>query len=219
MNTETRRIVQQMAGPCLPVYRAIIDHIVSDGAPPPDEVLATRARTKPARVAMVRNALAQQDWLTLDADGALATIYPFSLTPTGITVTLDGAERHAICAIDALGVASMLKRVVLVSATCAACDEPIVISVTPDEIEGSAPPGAVVTARYASGAAVQTRCHVMRFACSPAHARQWLDANGSPADIVLTLNEAASLAREQFHRCYSHGRVAKPFDRKPPVVS
>src|SRR5690606_20298732 len=57
---------RQMAGPCLPVYRALIDHIVSDGAPPPDETLARLARTAPARVAMIRDALARQDWLTLD---------------------------------------------------------------------------------------------------------------------------------------------------------
>lgn len=220
MSSDThRRVVRQMAAPCLPVYRAIIDHIVSDGAPPPDDVLAQRARTTPARVAMIREALAKQDWLTLDDDGALATIYPFSLTPTGITVTIDGVERHAMCAIDALGVAPMLNRAVLVSAACAHCDTPITIAVTPHDLEGYTPPGTVVTARYATGPAASSRCGVMRFACSQDHADQWLHTAGTPNDVVLQIEDAYSLAREQFHRCYSSGRVAKPFERKPPGAS
>lgn len=223
MSSDThRRVVRQMAAPCLLVYRAIIDHIVSDGAPPPDDVLAQRARTTPARVAMIREALAKQDWLTLDDDGALATIYPFSLTPTGITVMIDGsvrAERHAMCAIDALGVAPMLNRTVLVSAACAHCDTPITIAVTPHDLEGYTPPGTVVTARYAKGPAASSRCNVMRFACSHSHARQWLDELGAPEDVILPIEDAVSLAREQFHRCYSSGRVAKPFERRPPGAS
>lgn len=205
---------RQMAGPCLPVYRALIDHIVSDGAPPPDETLARLARTAPARVAMIRDALARQDWLTLDDDGALVSIYPFSLVPTGITVSIDGVDRYAVCAIDALGVAPMLRRAVLVSATCSWCEEPIVIGVNPEEIEGLTPPGAVVTARYALGPAVRSRCGVMRFACSEDHGRRWLDEHGMPDDVVLPVEEAFPLAREQFHRCYTHGRVAKPFERR-----
>lgn len=219
MNTAPRRVVQQMAGPSLPVYRAIIDHIVSDGVPPPDDVLARMARTTPNRVAMIRNALAQQDWLTLDDDGAVATIYPFSLTPTGITVTIDGAERHALCAIDSLGVAAMLQRPVLISASCMDCGIPIVISATPQEVEGVAPPGTVVTARYASGAGVQARCHIMRFACSSSHGRRWLDAHGDPDDVLLPVEQAFELASQQFGQCRSHGRRVKPFDRPAPPES
>jgi hypothetical protein len=219
MSLGTTRVVKQMAGPCLPVYRAIIDGIVSSGAPPPDDVLSDLTRLPSGRVAAVLAALAEQDWLTLHADGTLASIYPFSLTPTGIVVSIGGVERHAMCAIDALGMAAMLNRPVLVLAGCAECDAPISIATTRDVLENHAPPATVVTARYAIGPASRTRCGVMRFACSAGHGRRWLDAHGLPDDVVLQVEEAYLLARRQFENCYSRGRVVKPFERKPQVAS
>jgi hypothetical protein len=67
------------------------------------------------------------------SDGRVVLAYPFSGTPTAfVTVLADGRERWACCAIDALGVAAMLKQPVTVRARCHHCDERIELAVTPE---------------------------------------------------------------------------------------
>ena len=45
------------------------------------------------------------DWAGRDQAGVIVALYPFSTVPTPVRVRLDGAERYAMCAIDALGIA------------------------------------------------------------------------------------------------------------------
>ena len=54
--------------------------------------------------------LADEDFLTLDADGRISAAYPFSVAPTGVEVELPGGVTvSAMCAIDALGIPAMLR--------------------------------------------------------------------------------------------------------------
>jgi hypothetical protein len=59
--------------------------------------------------------------------------YPFSAAPTPFLVRLSGGrERYACCAMDALGIASMLGEPVEIRSRCHHCGEALEFSATPD---------------------------------------------------------------------------------------
>jgi hypothetical protein len=91
--------------------------------------------------ATIGRAVAELDHADLVAvrDDAIVLAYPFSSAPTGfVTRFADGAERHACCAIDALGIAAMLRAPITVRAACHHCREPLTIPVEPDGPRGHA---------------------------------------------------------------------------------
>ena len=54
--------------------------------------------------------LARDDLVHTDRDGEITVAYPFSGRPTGYLVRFEGGhEVHAMCAIDALGIAPMFR--------------------------------------------------------------------------------------------------------------
>lgn len=70
--------------------------------------------------------------LVLLREGQVLLAYPFSGVPTAfVTVLADGQERHACCAIDALGMAALLRERVHVRARCHHCGEPLELQVSP----------------------------------------------------------------------------------------
>ena len=116
---------------------AILDRFVASGGP-----IAIGALDVPALdTDKVASAVAELDHADLVAvrDGAIVLAYPFASVPTGfVTRFADGAERHACCAIDALGIAAMLRASITVRATCHHCGEPLTIPVDPDGPRGHA---------------------------------------------------------------------------------
>ena len=79
----------------------------------------------------------REDLARLDGDdliqireGLVDVAYPFSALPTPFVVQLaDGQDRYACCAIDALGIASMLGQRVRVRSRCHHCGEPLELGV------------------------------------------------------------------------------------------
>ena len=107
---------------------AILDRFVADGGPVAVHTLAVPGLTVDA----IRRAVEELDRTDLIArrDDHVVLAYPFASTPTGfVTVLANGIERHACCAIDALGVAAMLEQTIAVRARCHHCAEPLAITV------------------------------------------------------------------------------------------
>ena len=91
----------------------------------------------------------------------------------------------AICAIDALGTASMTNSTVNVRTSCPVCDEKIDMTVDKDGLTVSdvEPPGVVLwsTASIENGCAATSQCKSMLAFCSDDHLEAWRLKN-RPAD-------------------------------------
>jgi hypothetical protein len=180
----------------------LIDGMVATGAPP-DHITPAGAVGMPAeRVAQLLDELVRSDWLARDAGGRLSAVYPFALAPTGVDVTVGDQRLPVMCAIDALGVAPLLGRRVVAHARCAQCQRAIDIHVDPTGISRRRPRSTVVIRRLTAGPAHASRCAATRFACSPAHADEWLAQHGGPDDVMQSLETAFIEARAIFGDAY-----------------
>jgi hypothetical protein len=119
------------SGPRADVLRAVYRLFVERAGPVPigevEQALAARA---PEATREALAALDADDLIVL-ADDRIVTAYPFTGEPTPFAVDLPGGGRHACCAIDALGVAPMLGRAVVVRSRCHHCGEPLELAVAP----------------------------------------------------------------------------------------
>jgi hypothetical protein len=119
--------------------RAIHDLILATGAPVPvAAVAATLPGEKPGAVAEAVATLDERDLIAM-SDGHVVLAYPLAARPTRFEVHLpDGRVRHAVCAIDALGLPALLGEPVGIRSTCLHCQEPVVIDARPDRPMGAA---------------------------------------------------------------------------------
>ena len=116
---------------------SVLDRFVADGVPIPIDTLQVAGLS----VETVEAAVAELDHADLVAvrHRHIVLAYPFASAPTGfVTRFANGAERHACCAIDALGIAAMLGTTISVRAACHHCREPLDLRVTPDGPRGHA---------------------------------------------------------------------------------
>ena len=82
--------------------------------------------------------LDEQDHLFLQ-DGAVTLAYPFAAGPNAFGVRLvNGQDRYACCAIDALGIAPMLGQRIDVTSRCHQSGAPLAFAVDPAGPESSA---------------------------------------------------------------------------------
>jgi hypothetical protein len=123
----TRRALRESA-----VLRRIFREFLADGGPVPIDRLAAAFPDRPP--AEIREHLAEldaQDLIQLGPEG-VAIAYPFSASPTAFAVRLaDGRQRHACCALDALGMAPMLGQSVRIRSECHHCRAPLALSADP----------------------------------------------------------------------------------------
>lgn len=116
-----------LAPPARRLHLAILAGFTATGHPP------TRASLASIEGVDVDTALAElveRDVVALDQRGELRAAYPFSPTPTPHLVTWDcGPTVHAMCAIDALGMSTMLDRPVTITSTEPDTGHPITIDV------------------------------------------------------------------------------------------
>ena len=68
--------------------------------------------------------LAAADYAAVDGAGRLVCLYPLSPSPTPHVAIIDGLRRHAMCAIDLLGIPAMLGRALALEGSCAAQTSP-----------------------------------------------------------------------------------------------
>src|SRR4051812_40692662 len=87
------------------VFRALIDELLATGLIAAEPALGWQTGLGHLAVTLALGELSAADWIGRDVSGGVVALYPFSPQPTGITAALDGAEFHAMCAVDALGIA------------------------------------------------------------------------------------------------------------------
>jgi len=135
------------------VLQAVLRAFLAREGPVPVEDIEAALAARSAD--MVRDALAALDAqdLILLRGGRIELAYPFSGIPTDFTVVFpDGRTRHACCAIDALGIASMLGTPIRIRSRCHDCRAPLELTAEP---EGPGPEAAgimVWVGRWGEGA-------------------------------------------------------------------
>ena len=192
------------------LFRALIDELIATGRPLATDDAARRIGLSTDETTALMIQLAEADWVVIDEDGALTGAYPFSVAPTGVTVRWDGNERHAMCAVDALGVGPLLGRAVEIDATCPHCGHEITIEADAERLIKRSPRSTVVIRRWTAGPAATSRCNATRFACSPDHAQEWLRHHGGPDDVIQSLEASFIEAREIIGDAYRRGISTHP---------
>jgi hypothetical protein len=124
---------QRRAARETPLMRAIYRIFLAGGGPVPTEEIATALPTS-ARSALGRDlAKLDEDDLIQLTDGVVEVAYPFSARPTPFVVRLGNQrERFVCCAIDALGMASMVGDPVDVLGRCHHCGDSLSFAVHPE---------------------------------------------------------------------------------------
>lgn len=178
-------------------HRALLDAVLTNGVIPSPTDLAGIIGVPAAEVAASLDALALADYIGQSASGEVTCLYPFSAVPTAHLVAIHDAHRHAMCSIDALGIAAMLGQAVRVTGRCAACGKAIHIDVEPGRIVTAEPSETVVVARRSGDEpACETCCPGTLFACGPAHGRAVVGR--SPQSELVPLVEALGHAESIF---------------------
>jgi len=184
-------------------HGTIIEYFRHHGRAPTGAELVRMLGTSEDSVAGILRRLDELDVIYLDpGTKEIASAYPFSNAPTPHLVAfLDegGEERgraYAVCAVDALGIPSMLGEAIRISSRCGSCGKGVSIGVR-DGVK--APNGLVVWfGLRRSGHAATTACPSIQFYCSQEHLKRWRAEDHEEAGVALDLNEAMELARRIF---------------------
>lgn len=114
------------------LMRTVFRAFVETGSARVEEIAAA-FRDRPAESVLEQLARLNEEDLIRIRDGRVDLAYPFSASPTPFVVDLGGrrGERYACCAIDALGLASMLGQSVRIRSRCHHCAAPLELSVDP----------------------------------------------------------------------------------------
>ncbi|MGH6656414.1 MAG: alkylmercury lyase family protein [Actinocrinis sp.] len=167
------------------VHQAVL-HAFAAGAPPAERALDEAAAPFGVSGTEVLAQLHAEDFLRLDQAGAIQAAYPFSAVPTAHRVRIDGgAEVYSMCAIDALGIASMLDRDTVIRSEDPQTGASITIQVAGDGATTWQPATAVVMAGRVDGqsdseccepvfeAAADVCCEQINFFETPETAAAW----------------------------------------------
>ena len=128
--------------------------------------------------------------------------YPFTGDQTEHRVQLRGRKLHAVCAIDALGIAAMFGTDVVIESSCRVCGAGIEIGTAQDgkSLSYAQPVNAVVWYDLAySGCAEASCCGSIAFFCSEAELQPWVSAQTPQRrGYRLTLDDALEVGRALF---------------------
>jgi hypothetical protein len=185
------------------VWRTLLRRYASAGRAPRIEDIAGEIGISAHAVALALRELRSHDLIGLDeASGHIRMAYPFTESVTEHRVELDGHALHALCAIDALGVAAMYGKDTRTASRCHHCREPIEVTTA---MEGRAlgtvaPVGAVVWYDFAfDGCAASSSCPSITFFCSPGHLVRWWALQAPRRNgVQLTMGEALEVGRAIF---------------------
>lgn len=98
------------------LQQQVLRSFTTTGRPPAASALAETAALYGTKADAVLAGLHAADFLRLSPGGEIRAAYPFSAAPTPHMVDIDdGPQVHAMCAIDALGIAAMLGPDVMIS--------------------------------------------------------------------------------------------------------
>jgi hypothetical protein len=185
------------------VWRTILRLYADLGKPPKLADIAAATGIAADGVAGLLRVLRSHDLVDLDPhSGDLRLAYPFTQTATGHRVELNGHVLHALCAIDALGVAGMYSTDITISSPCRRCGATVHVRTAAEgkSLNSVVPSGAVVWYDFAyDGNAAASCCPAITFFCSGEHMQQWLNEQTlRRSGIGLTVEEALEVGRAIF---------------------
>lgn len=135
-------------------------------------------------------------------DGRIISAYPFSVARTSHRVIFDdGHEVFALCAIDALGIHSMLNQDTTIISSCTECNQEIKIVIRGGRIILSNPESVVVYVNGGSGCGrvSDTCCPHINFFCSKDELYQWMWLNPEFENgEVYSLDDALEYGKKIF---------------------
>lgn len=181
------------------LYRWIIERFALV-APPTAAQLAVQARTLNLDQSDALAALAREDLVHTDADGAITVAYPFSGRARGHEVTIADRVVQAMCAIDALGIAAMLDQPIEIRSRDPISGGEIRVHADPDAVTAWQPERAVVLAGSSSceGPSYCGCCDVLNFFESTENAERYLRENPNVAGMPISITDAAAAGRAVF---------------------
>jgi hypothetical protein len=144
--------------------------------------------------------LAREDLVHTDSRGEIVVAYPFSGRATEHRVRFDGGhEVHAMCAIDALGIAPMLGSPIEIGSRDPVTGEHIEVAVAPDGTATWQPEAAVVVFGASEGnRSCELCCPVLNFFASAANGERWLESRPDVRGAVTTMPDAIAAGRAVF---------------------
>ena len=182
------------------LYHWILERF-AQATPPTAAQLSQKARALDLDPEPALATLASEDLIHTDDDGAVRVAYPFSARPRGHLVTIGGRVTvEAMCAIDALGIATMLGEPIEISSRDPLTGSEIRVHLRPDGGAGWEPETAVVLAgtRCASGPSYGGCCDVLNFFESTDTAERYLRERHAVAGIPISIPEAIDAGRAIF---------------------
>src|SRR5262245_2144441 len=182
------------------VQQLVLRSFATTGAAPQYEQLIDTARRYGSDIGQVLADLAAGDYLAFDTGGRIRAAYPFSGLPTVHRVHIDGgADVHAMCAIDALGIASMLSRDVRIDSIDPHTGSPVTVTITAGRADWDTSSAVVVAgARGEGGPSVDTCCSYLNFHTDRASAAAWAAGHPDIQGTILDQTSALALGRATF---------------------
>jgi alkylmercury lyase len=195
------------------VWRTVLELFARSGRPPAPHEISKETGPSVENIRTLVSELQAHDLLGCDASAdVILYAYPFTGEQTEHRVQLRGQWLHAVCAIDALGIAGMFRTDVVIESSCRACGSRIEIGTAEGgKSVGYIRPGdAVVWYDLAhSGRAAASCCPSIAFLCSDAQLQQWLSAQSPQrSGYTLALDEALEVGRALFEPVFAE---AKPY--------
>ncbi len=183
------------------LYFWILRRFATDGRPSSAEIRTEAARLQ-ADVEVALATFVREDLVHLGSNGEITVAYPFSGDPTAHRVRFlrSGHEAHAMCAIDALGVAAMFDESIAVESRDPLSGEEVHAQVGPDGEGAWEPASAVVVAGVLDRQADSCRgcCPVLNFFATSNNAEQWLDAHPDVRGQTVSMPEAIAAGEAVF---------------------
>jgi hypothetical protein len=201
------------------IHRLILRDFATTGGPPTTATLTIAAGHHDLRAALAE--LHDQDIICLDDTGAIRAAYPFSARPTPHRVDIaDGPTVYAMCAIDALGIADMLDRDVVIRSADPGTGQPVTVTIRngrpawapgttvvyvggltdasrPDTSCGATTSATTSATTRATTPAADRCCTVMNFFADRSSAARWQAEHTEVSGVVLdqesALRRAASI--------------------------
>jgi Alkylmercury lyase len=182
------------------LYFWILRRFATAGRPGIGDVLAAADRLGlDAKDALQK--LSREDLVHHDADGAITVAYPFSGLRTQHRVRFpSGHEVDAMCAIDALGIASMLEEPIEIESRDPVSGDEVRARVASDGAAEWWPESAVVVAGaiLSQDEACCGCCPVLNFFAATANAERWLAEHSEVRGIPVSVEDAAAAGRAIF---------------------
>jgi hypothetical protein len=191
------------------VQQQVLRSFAATGHPPAATGLAGIAARYNTTAGVVLADLHAADFLQLGPGGDIHVAYPFSAVPTSHVVRIAGGPRvHAMCAIDALGIAAMLGADVRIISADPCTGEPVTITVQAGgKTAAWQPPAAVVfsgrrtafgplgahSRTPATAPAAEVSCGYMNFFATPASAAAWASIHPEVTGQMLDQTTALRL--------------------------